>query len=231
MTDPLAPNVAPVLVGGFNSGDTDADTLLDVGETWHYTASHTVTQAELDTNGGGDGDIDNVATAHGTGAADVSDDATVPVAQTLALSIAKNGTVPGGTANAVGEVVSWTIDVGNAGNAAVAGVTVTDPLAPNVAPVLVGGFNSGDTDADTLLDVGETWHYTASHTVTQAELDTNGGGDGDIDNMATAHGTGAVDVSDDATVPVAQSQRCPSRRTARFRRHGQCGRRGGELDD
>ena len=54
----------------------------------------------------------------------------------------------------VGEVVSWTIDVGNAGNAAVSNVTVTDPLAPNVAPVLVGGFNSGDTDADTLLDVG-----------------------------------------------------------------------------
>ena len=70
------------------------------------------------------------------------------------------------------------MEVINAGNAAIAGVTVTDPLTPNVAPVLVGGFNSGDTDADNLLDVGETWHYTASHTVTQAELDTNGGGDG-----------------------------------------------------
>ena len=66
---------------------------------------------------------------------DVSDDASVPVAQSLALSIVKDGTVPGGTANVVGEVVSWTIDVSNAGNAAVAGVTVTDPLAPNVAPV------------------------------------------------------------------------------------------------
>ena len=33
------------------------------------------------------------------------------------------------------------------------------------------GFNSGDTDQDNLLDVNETWHYTASHAVTQAELD------------------------------------------------------------
>ena len=86
---------------------------------------------------------------------------------------------------------------------------VTDPLTPNVAPVLVGGFNSGDTDPDNLLDVGETWHYTASHTVTQAELDTNGGGDGDIDNTATAHGTGAVD---SATTP-----RCRWRRALRCR--------------
>ena len=33
----------------------------------------------------------------------------------------------------------------------------------NEAPVLVGGFNVGDTDQDNLLDVSETWHYTASH--------------------------------------------------------------------
>ena len=155
----------------------------------------------------------------------------MPVAQSLALSIVKNGTVPGGTANVVGEVVSWTIDVSNAGNAAV-GVTVTDPLAPNVAPVLVGGFNSGDTDADNLLDVGETWHYTASHTVTQAELDTNGGGDGDIDNMATAHGTGAVGCQR-RRLGSGGAELCAVDREERHgsRRHGQCGRRGGELDD
>ena len=72
--------------------------------------------------------------------------------------------------------------------------------------MLVGTFNSGDTDQDSLLDVGETWQYTASHTVTQAELDTNGGGDGDIDNTATAHGTGATRMSATTPrLPVAQS--------------------------
>ena len=48
------------------------------------------------------------------------------------------------------------------------------------------------TPTDNLLEVGETWAYTASHTVTQAEIDTNGGGDGDIDNMATADSTRPV---------------------------------------
>src|SRR5262249_56949751 len=97
--------------------------------------------------------------------------------------------------------------VGNAGNAAVSNVTVTDPLAPDVAPVLVGGFNSGDTDQDGKLDVGEAWHFTASHTASQADLDNNGNptsGSGVIFDVATAHGTGAADVSDDASVLVAQ---------------------------
>ena len=28
--------------------------------------------------------------------------------------------------------------------------------------VLVGGFNSGDTNQDNILDTDETWHYTAT---------------------------------------------------------------------
>ena len=56
----------------------------------------------------------------------------------------------------------------------------------------------GDTDG--LLDVGETWHYTATHTVTQAEIDSNGGGDGDIDNTATA--------DSDQTGRIATMPRC-----------------------
>ena len=50
-------------------------------------------------------------------------------------------------------------------------MVVNDPFTTNEAPVLSGAFNVGDTDQDNLLDVGETWQYTASHTVTQAELD------------------------------------------------------------
>ena len=34
-------------------------------------------------------------------------------------------------------------------------------------------------DNDTLLEVGETWTYTAAHTVTQAEIDANGNCDAD----------------------------------------------------
>src|SRR5438445_322969 len=179
---PLISHTAPFPLFPYTTLFPSTNGMLDVGETWHYTASHTVTQADIDTNGGGDGTLDNVATAHRTGAASRSDDAHVPVAQNFALSIVKDGTVPGGTANVVGEVVSWTIDVSNAGNAAVSNVTVTDPLASNIAPVLVGAFNSATTYPYTTLYRSETWHYTASHTVTQADIDTNGGGDGTLDN-------------------------------------------------
>ena len=63
-------------------------------------------------------------------------------------------------------------------------MVVDDPFTTNEAPVLIRPtFNGGDTDQDNLLDVGETWQYTASHTVTQAELDAGADhgqhGDGD----------------------------------------------------
>ena len=90
----------------------------------------------------------------------------------------------------------------NQGNAAIAGVVVSDPFTTNEAPVLVGTFNVGDTDQDNLLDVGETWQYTASHQVTQAELDAGTA----IVNTATVTGTGATSDTDDASVPVAQSK-------------------------
>ena len=37
-----------------------------------------------------------------------------------------------------------------------------------------------DTDKDGKLDLTETWNYTATHTVTQDEIDSNGGGDGKL---------------------------------------------------
>ena len=86
--------------------------------------------------------------------------------------------------------------VTNLGNAAIANVVVTDPFTTNEAPVLVGGFNVGDINQDNLLDVDEEWQYTASHVVTQAEIDA----DTPIVNTATVTGTGATPDSDEASV-------------------------------
>ena len=64
---------------------------------------------------------------------------------------------------------------------------------------------TGDTDLDGNLDVGETWTYSASHTVTQAEINL---GDlihlqTDVDSDQTTLETDAVDVLIVNAIPVA----------------------------
>ena len=198
VTDPNA-DAGSIVRGADAVGDNDG--LLEVGETWAYTAAHTVTQAEIDSNGGGDGDIDNMATADSNETGPDTDDATVPVAQAAALNIVKEA-VPGQTADVAGETLNYTITVANTGNTTLTGVVVTDPNA-DAGSIVRGADAVGDNDG--LLEVGETWAYTAAHTVTQAEIDSNGGGDGDIDNIATADSNETGPDTDDATVPVAQA--------------------------
>ena len=189
-----------VFAGGATlvSGDTSNIGVLDTGETWTYSADYTVTQADL--NAGTT--LMNVATVDTDQTARQQDDATSTVAQSPALTIVKDA--DGGTVNSTSETITYTYTVTNTGNAAIAGVVVTDD---NLTPGSPGddfnpAFSSGDTDQDNLLDVGETWQYTASHQVTQAELDAGTA----IVNMATVTGTGATSDRDDATVPVAQSK-------------------------
>ena len=83
-----------------------------------------------------------------------------------------------------------------------------------------------------MLDVGETWTYTAAHTVTQAEIDSNGGGDGDIDNTATADSDQTGPDTDDASVPMTQTAGAQHHQgTRRCRRLGGRGRRRDQLHD
>src|SRR6266508_2047658 len=103
--------------------------------------------------------------------------------QNPALNITKDASVPGGTADAAGEVISYTITVQNTGNVTLTGVTVGDPFA-DAGSIVRGADVVGDNDA--LLEVGETWGYTAAHTVTQAEIDCNSAGEGWLENEATA---------------------------------------------
>ena len=174
------------------SGDTNTNGILETTETWVYSADYTVTQADL--NAGAP--LVNVATVDTDQTALQQDDAISTVAQSKILHIEKDATVPGNTANVAGEVISYTMAVTNLGNAAIANVVVNDPFTTNEAPVMNGLFNIGDLDQDNLLDVTETWQYTASHVVTQAEIDA----DVPIVNTATVTGTGATPDLDDASI-------------------------------
>lgn len=109
-----------------------------------------------------------------------------PGVATTSFVVHKAATVPGGTADTVGEVISYAVSVDNVGNTNLHNLTVTDPNASNFAPVLSGGYNAGDTNHNNVFDAGESWQYTGNHTVTQADLNSNGGGSGFIQNTAYA---------------------------------------------
>ncbi len=118
--------------------------------------------------------------------------------------MAKDATVDGGTADTAGEEISYTIAVTNNGNMSLTGVSVSDPFVTDLEAIENLGFNVGDTNTDGKLSVGETWQYTASHTVTQAEIDDNGGGDGFIENTASVTTDQGASASDGASVEVEQ---------------------------
>jgi hypothetical protein len=103
VTDPYA-DAGSIVRGSDVVGDNDG--LLEVGETWGYTAAHTVTQAEIDSNGDGNGLLENIATADSNESGPDTDDASVPVAYNPSLNITKDATVPGDSADVAGELIS-----------------------------------------------------------------------------------------------------------------------------
>ncbi|WP_048649562.1 DUF7507 domain-containing protein, partial [Nitratireductor soli] len=165
------------------------------------TGVYTVTQADVD-----DGGIDNVAemTAKDPNGDDVTqtsrppggnpgDPTQFPIAGDPALSVEKTGsfdladdTNANGLPDA-GEVVRYTFVVTNTGNVTLSNVTLTDPDA-TVSGGPIASLASGASDAAT---------FTASHVLTQADLDA-----GETVNQAEVTGTAAngdtvSDLSDD----------------------------------
>ena len=204
VSDTLAGNLHGVDADadGFNDGDANHDGKLSVGETWQYAASHTVTQEEIDSNGGGTGTIANVATVRSDQVAPVSAAAVVAVAQHPHVTLVQQATVPDGTADAAGDLIGYAIAVTNDGNTTLTGATVSGTLAGHAHDIDADadGFNDGDANHDGKLSVGETWQFTASHAVTQAEMDAGGS----IVDTASAATDQGVSASGGAAVAVAQ---------------------------
>ena len=155
VSDPSVSGLAQVMSGGFNAGDTDHDGKIDVGEAWQYSASHTVTQDDID-NGGvvnpalSYNNTASVTTDQGATDPDANDtdSASVPIAQNPHVTLDKTATVPGGTVDAAGEVISYAITIQNTGNMTVTNAVVSDPSVSDLVAVSSGGFNAGDTDMD-----------------------------------------------------------------------------------
>ena len=169
------------------SESLNTDSVLEVGEFWTYTGNYTVTQTDLNSNGGGDGFINNTATVNCTELTEETDSVSVPIVQNPAYTIEKTVTdVAGNGASAnvtkAGDVISYLINVTNAGNLDLTNVSVVDSLINLTVP-------SESLNTDSVLEVGEFWTYTGNYTVTQTDLNSNGGGDGFINNTATVNCT------------------------------------------
>ncbi|MFC1893291.1 DUF4382 domain-containing protein [Chloroflexota bacterium] len=167
------------------SGGPIASLAPGASDSTTFTASYTITQADIDA-----GSVDNTATATGTPPVgdDVSDDddESVNLPQSPGIELIKTGTWndDGDCIPEVGETISYTFKVTNTGNVTLTNVTVTDPNV-TVSGGPIASLAPGASDSTT---------FTASYTITQADIDA-----GSVDNTATATGTPPVgdDVSDD----------------------------------
>uniref|UniRef100_UPI002300C920 gliding motility-associated C-terminal domain-containing protein n=1 Tax=Aequorivita sinensis TaxID=1382458 RepID=UPI002300C920 len=179
------------LVGGVTVAGGPITLAPGEEDTTTFTASYTITQADID-----NGTFTNSAEVVGTTPAGaevtdisnndgyVGDNPTViELCQNPAIAIVKTGVFNdenGDDCSDVDETITYTFTVTNQGNVSLSNIIVDDPLlgGPLAGPI------SGDTDGDGELDVTETWIYEASYTITQADIDA-----GEVVNQATATGT------------------------------------------
>ncbi len=148
------------------------DDTLDVGETWLYTASATVTAGQY-TNYG------DVTAQDPIGMQVTDRDPAHYFGSSPSIAIDKTTSGNGGPfADGItvyaGDPIIWRYFVRNTGNVALSNVTVADNQ-PGVTPV----YQSGDSNNNGLLDLTETWTFTASGTAIV----------GKYSNIGTATGT------------------------------------------
>ena len=143
---------------------------LAPGATESFERIYETTQEDLDSQGGGDGDIDNTAAADSDETGEVTASYEVGLLYDPNLSVVKLANVD--SVDEVGDKITYTISVSNTGNTTLTDVTLEDTLIEDTLDNDANddGVIDGD-DGDGLLEVGETWIWTGEYTVTQADLD------------------------------------------------------------
>jgi hypothetical protein len=207
VTDDQGVVVTPILVGGYNSGDTDTDHILDLDETWHYTATGFVAADSYVNIGEASGTYDpggpnetilDAFDASGYFGADAQ------------ISIVKD-TICGTDGDSVedgkvlvGNPITWVYTVSNTGNVALSNVTVTDDqgVTPTAVLGVDGGgdsdstHNVGDNNNNDLLDTDETWVFSAAGVATAGVYSNTGTASGDYtDDIGQTTSPEATDTS------------------------------------
>ncbi|WP_047545022.1 T9SS C-terminal target domain-containing protein [Psychroserpens sp. Hel_I_66] len=194
----------------FDSADAgSSEGTLQVGETATYLATYVITQDDVDAGG-----VSNTVLASGdspddTTVTDDSDDPNDPenidpdgdgdpddptdtfITPTPLLDVVKVADIfdNGDGVIGVGDIITYTITVNNAGNVILNNITIIDTFtdANGIPLTLDSGPTYVSSDAGSLegsLLVGETATYTASYTITQSDVDAGG-----VINSVNASGT------------------------------------------
>jgi uncharacterized repeat protein (TIGR01451 family) len=145
------------------SGDTNSNSILETTETWVYTATHLVTQTEID-----DGTIFSNAMTVGTAqmASKTSNAATTTITQTPNVQVTKTADKAGPLV--VGDVITYSFLVKNTGNVTLSGISVAETAFNGTGGT---GAITPAGGATTLLP-GATTTFTATYTITQTDVDT-----------------------------------------------------------
>jgi len=210
--------VDPLIAGNMVCTPAIPVASLAPGATLSCTGSYTVTQGDIDRVGSGDGINDDVI----TNSADVEgtdpdgnavvDSTSVDTALPPRNFVAEFTKTPdladanGNGTGSVGEVISYTFTVTNAGNTTIQSVTIADPDLPGLSCPAGGPLAPGQSITFGTAPPADIACTGNTHTITQADIDDRGGGDGDIDNTATgtavAPGGGSVDGDATSSVPL-----------------------------
>ncbi|MBW3590076.1 MAG: DUF11 domain-containing protein [Actinobacteria bacterium] len=186
VTDPKC-DAAPTLVSRTGG---DLDSILELGETWNFTCSHLITSSDPDP-------MPNTATATGIDSfgrqVTDTDDHLVDLLSP-AIQVVKDGPAEAH----VGDLITYTFAVTNAGDTPLANVTLADPKCDS-GPTFV----SGDANSDTKLGLTETWNYTCTRTITMADA-TDGDGTAHT-NTATTTGQSIIPGGSTRTVEDTDS--------------------------
>ena len=139
--------------------------ILNVGETWTYDASYTVTQADIDANI----PLINTISVRSTEVpGPTTDDVSTPVEGTATISVEKIQTSDAPITDA-GQIILYDIVLTNTGSRSITGVNAVD-MYPGAGEGLMGAATESISN-NGATDVGETWTYRASYRVTQADID------------------------------------------------------------
>jgi uncharacterized repeat protein (TIGR01451 family) len=159
--------------------------------------THSCTTGTISAAGGGYAGVTGTAPTFS-----ITDNDTASITLVKTASVA-SVTVPGQTIN-------YTILITNTGTGAATSITVADTLTTVTCP-------TSGTNSIIALAPAASETCTASYTALQTDFDTNGGGDGDIDNTASASGTSggvAVNASDSEAVLCTQNPSLSFSKTA-----------------